>query len=111
MLQRFRETFLARGVSKSYISIFWHLQTSTFGPVLGGFLGEFGLESNKLNFSEYLHTHYFANKHFSDTLDKVWDSFTVKLPKQQLFKSGFRGFLDYPGLENSKVDFSGCLDT
>ena len=105
MLQRL-ETFLARGVSKSYISLFLHLQTSTFGPVLGAFLSEFGLEPDKLDFSEYPGTQYFENKHFSDTLDKVWDSFTVQLPKQQLFKSGFRGFLDEFELESNKLDFS-----
>ena len=83
----------------------------TFETVFGGFLSEFELESSKLDFSEYLHTHYFANKHFSGTLDNVRDSFTVELPKQQLFKSGFQGFLDEFELESSKLDFSEYLGT
>ena len=53
-------------------------QTPTFETVFGRFLNEYGLESSKLDFSEYLGTKGFENKHVWDTLEEVWGGFTVE---------------------------------
>ena len=48
------------------------------------FLNEYGLDSNKLDFSEFLGTKGFENKHVWDTLDEVWGGFTVEPPQSRL---------------------------